>query len=150
MMAKNGKFDVGGVLLDQPFRLRRLGHFGVFSKNFEAAKRLYLDLLGFQVADPVDLGPRAKTPGQFHGMGDTNIYFARFGTDHHAFVLVPQDVWESLTGKLPPRITINQITWQVNSLKEVVDGNEWLNSIQIRTHRSGRDTPGSNWHSYMR
>jgi len=30
-MAKktNGKFDVGGVLLAQPFKIRRLGHFGL-------------------------------------------------------------------------------------------------------------------------
>jgi hypothetical protein len=26
---RNGRFDVGGVLLAQPFKIRRLGHFGL-------------------------------------------------------------------------------------------------------------------------
>lgn len=144
------KFDVGGVLLDRPFRIRRLGHFGIFTNQMEAAKRFYFDLLGFEIADPVDLAPRAKTPGQLEGMGDTNVYFTRHGTDHHSFVLFPRNVFESVGAKYPPRVTINQITWQVGSLQEVVEANSWLNDNQIRTHRSGRDTPGSNWHSYMR
>jgi catechol 2,3-dioxygenase-like lactoylglutathione lyase family enzyme len=146
----SAKFDVGGVLLDRPFQIRRLGHFGIFTNRMEEAKRFYLDLLGFQIADPVDLAPRAKTPGQLDGMGDTNVYFTRYGTDHHSFVLFPRAVFESVGVKYPPRVTVNQITWQVSSLKEVVDANAWLNDNKIQTHRSGRDTPGSNWHSYMR
>mgnify|MGYP003338192819 CR=1 FL=1 len=44
--------------------------------------------------------------------------------------------------------TINQITWQVGSLREVVDGFQWLSSNQQHIYRSGRDNPGSNWHTY--
>ncbi|HEY8578473.1 MAG TPA: VOC family protein, partial [Beijerinckiaceae bacterium] len=42
----------------------------------------------------------------------------------------------------------NQITWQVGSLREVVDGFGWLTERGVRIARSGRDNPGSNWHAY--
>ena len=48
----------------------------------------------------------------------------------------------------PKDVTINQITWQVGSLREVVEGNRWLNEINNPITRTGRDTPGSNWHTY--
>jgi catechol 2,3-dioxygenase-like lactoylglutathione lyase family enzyme len=45
-------------------------------------------------------------------------------------------------------VTTNQITWQVGSLREVVDGHAWFKAKGLRIHRVGRDTPGSNWHFY--
>ena len=52
------KFDVGGVLLDRPFRISRLGHFGYFSDHMkEFAEFLY------QPARLPDLGPaRFRAP----------------------------------------------------------------------------------------
>ena len=41
------KFDVGGVLLDRPFKVRRLGHFGFNVDDIEAHRHFYGDLLGF-------------------------------------------------------------------------------------------------------
>ena len=41
-------FDVGGIRLDRPFKIRRLGHFGFNSRNMNAAMHFYRDLLGFQ------------------------------------------------------------------------------------------------------
>ena len=56
-------FDVGGIRLDRPFKIRRLGHFGFNSRNMNAAMHFYRDLLGFQVTDTLDFGPRKrKTP----------------------------------------------------------------------------------------
>src|SRR4030095_13142834 len=46
-------------------------------------------------------------------------------------------------------ITINQITWQVGSLAEVGNGIRWFNKKGIKQQRSGRDMPGSNWHTYL-
>lgn len=44
----NGKkYNVGGVALDRPFKIRRLGHFGFNASDFEASRRFYFDLLGF-------------------------------------------------------------------------------------------------------
>ena len=36
MSGAQGKFDVGGVLLNQPFKIRRLGHFGFNLSDMEA------------------------------------------------------------------------------------------------------------------
>ena len=48
------EFDVGGVRLPRPFRIRRLGHFGVNVLDMEAARHFYCDLLGFRISDPID------------------------------------------------------------------------------------------------
>jgi catechol 2,3-dioxygenase-like lactoylglutathione lyase family enzyme len=48
-----------------------------------------------------------------------------------------------------PGVTINQISWQVNSLHEVVDGESWLRGRGHEIQRAGRDMPGSNWHTYF-
>ena len=48
------KFDVGGVLLKQPFKIRRLGHFGFNLSNMEDGVRFYIDLLGFRISDVMD------------------------------------------------------------------------------------------------
>ena len=42
-------YDVGGVLLPRPFKIRRLGHFGVNVTDMEAGLRFYRDLLGVPV-----------------------------------------------------------------------------------------------------
>ena len=47
-------FDVGGVLLNQPFKIRRLGHFGFNLSNMEAGVQFYVDLLGFRISDVID------------------------------------------------------------------------------------------------
>jgi catechol 2,3-dioxygenase-like lactoylglutathione lyase family enzyme len=46
-------------------------------------------------------------------------------------------------------VTINQITWQVGSLKEVVDAFHYFQERDIPIQRVGRDMPGSNWHCYV-
>ena len=45
--------------------------------------------------------------------------------------------------------SINQITWQVGSLAEVVNGDAWVADQGQHLLRSGRDMPGSNWHTYL-
>ena len=44
---------------------------------------------------------------------------------------------------------MNQISWQVGSLAEVVNGCEFLTEEGLKIQRSGRDMPGSNWHTYF-
>ncbi len=82
------------------------------------------------------------------GVPDTRIYFLRHNSDHHTFVLMPRPWVEHMES--PPRgdITINQITWQVGSLREVVEARLWLQSTGHKIDRYGRD-PGSNWHTYF-
>ena len=42
-----GKYNVGGVAWDRPFKIRRLGHFGFNAVDLEASRHFYFDLLGF-------------------------------------------------------------------------------------------------------
>jgi catechol 2,3-dioxygenase-like lactoylglutathione lyase family enzyme len=149
MPAAREKFNVGGVLLEQPFKIRRLGHFGFNLRNMEEGIHFYVDLLGFRVSDVIDYSRRAKDPAQLAGLGDTQGYFTRYGTDHHALVLFPERVREALGRRDRPGVTINQITWQVGSLAEVGNAIRWFDRRAIKQQRSGRDMPGSNWHTYL-
>lgn len=145
------KFNVGGLLLNQPFKIRRLGHFGFNLVNMEEGVRFYTELLGFRISDNNDFSRRAKSPEQIAGLGDPRGYFTRYGTDHHALVLFNKRVREALDTRrrFKPGVTINQITWQVGSLREVGDAIKWFGEKGIQIQRSGRDMPGSNWHTYL-
>lgn len=143
------KFNVGGVWLDQPFRIRRMGHFGFNMADVEKGLAFYRDVIGFQVSDPLDFKDVLPDPAITEGIDDTTGYFMRHGNDHHSFVVFPRPVMDRLSGgHAPPEVTVNQITWQVGSLKEVGDATDWFDEQKIFMPRRGRDTPGSNWHAY--
>ncbi len=82
-------FIVGGVKLPRPFRIRRLGHFGLDIQDPEAGRRFYEGLLGLRTSDILDMGARL-TPEQKASVGPTVGYFSRHGTDHHSFVWFPR------------------------------------------------------------
>ena len=48
------RYDVGGVLLERPFKIRRLGHFGFNFTRLDEALTFYTDLLGFVVSDEIN------------------------------------------------------------------------------------------------
>jgi catechol 2,3-dioxygenase-like lactoylglutathione lyase family enzyme len=148
MSEAQDKFNVGGVLLNQPFKIRRLGHFGFNLVDMDRGIRFYRDLLGFRISDIIDHSTRAKS-SELAGLGNTNSYFTRYGTDHHAMVLFNQRAREALGRPGHSGITINQITWQVGSLVEVGNGIRWFDKLGVKQQRSGRDMPGSNWHTYL-
>ena len=141
-------FDVGGVRLPRPFKIRRLGHFGVNVTDLPAAVDFYTRELGYRVAD-YNYAYRRLPPEQQARFKNVEArgHFLRYGTDHHAFVLFSKPVMDLLAGP-KPGITVNQITWQVGSLAEVVNAHEWFRSQGMPVERAGRDMPGSNWHSY--
>jgi catechol 2,3-dioxygenase-like lactoylglutathione lyase family enzyme len=133
MTSTQTKFDVGGVLLDRPFKVRRLGHFGFNVEDVEAGRLFYSDLLGFRISDVSQRGG----------------YFMRYGGDHHAFVLFQQQPPTPDRPAGPDGVTINQITWQVGSLAEVGNAARWFAEEGVPIRRTGRDMPGSNWHTYI-
>src|SRR5215472_16590378 len=111
-------------MLDRPFRIRRLGHFGVNVNRMDESVHFYCDLLGFTISDDLPFGARL-TPEQRSRLAPnsaTTGYFTRYGTDHHAFVIFPKDTLHVMRPDEPDHITISQITWQVGSLDEVVGG----------------------------
>ena len=134
------KYNVGGILLDRPFKVRRLGHFGFNVNDVAAAHHFYADLLGFRVSDEFARGG----------------YFMRFGTDHHAFALFRKQPTDPSASPAPqdrryrkPDITINQITWQTQSLSEPVNAVDYLLERGVELQRTGRDGAGSNWATYF-
>jgi catechol 2,3-dioxygenase-like lactoylglutathione lyase family enzyme len=134
------RYNVGGVLLDRPFKIRRLGHFGFNVSDLDAAYHFYSDLLGFRASDEFARGG----------------WFMRFGTDHHAFALFRKPPVENVAAPSPgerayrkPDITINQITWQTQSLSEPVNAVDYLLERGVELQRTGRDRAGSNWATYF-
>jgi len=140
-------YDVGGVRLERPFQVQRLGHFGFFVADQAKALRFYGDLLGLPVTDTVDFGAQFKVTsptGQ-----DPNGYFLRVGADHHSVVLFPQWAFAAAPGA-PPKADgtawISHMAWQVGTLREVTEGRRWLTERQVRIARpGGRDARGANW-----
>lgn len=151
MQRVNGQHNVGGVLLPQPFKIRRLGHFGFNLSNLEAAAEFYIGLLGFRVTDEFDISKIPEMQQMLAHIQDPRVFFTSYGSDHHAFLLAHKSLG-SLFGddKLSPEITVNQITWQVGTLEEVVNAYHFFKEKGIEIRRVGRDMPGSNWHVYIR
>lgn len=151
LAAKQRAYDVGGVLLARPFKVRRLGHIGFNCLDIEDGVRFYNEHLGFRISDRIDFAKRAANPKDLDGMGDPAAYFMRHGTDHHSFVIFNKRVREYLDKqrRFAPEVTVNQISWQVGSLTEVVNGNDWVSGQGVEIQRTGRDMPGSNWHTYF-
>jgi catechol 2,3-dioxygenase-like lactoylglutathione lyase family enzyme len=149
MSSVNGRYNVGGVYLPRPFKVRRLGHFGFNVEKLPEGREFYGDLLGFTASDTLDFS-RAPWYPKDADLGDPHGYFMRYGTDHHAFVLFPKRVMDHRADrKFAPEVTINQITWQCGSLKEITDAHTYFQEQQVRVQRVGRDMPGSNWHVYV-
>ena len=121
MSATTQRYNVGGIYLQRPFKIRRLGHFGFNVEKLPEGRQFYGDLLGFTASDTLDFS-RAPWCPKDADLGDPRGYFMRYGTDHHAFVLFPKRVMDHRADrKFAPEVTINQITWQCGSLKEIAD-----------------------------
>jgi catechol 2,3-dioxygenase-like lactoylglutathione lyase family enzyme len=143
------RYDVGGIMLPRPFKIRRLGHFGFNIDKLEEGREFYGDLLGFRVSDIADFSRAPWFPKEA-GLGQQHGYFMRYGSDHHAMVLFSKKVMDHRADrKFVPGITVNQITWQCGSLREIVCAHDYFAKHQVKIQRVGRDMPGSNWHVYV-
>jgi catechol 2,3-dioxygenase-like lactoylglutathione lyase family enzyme len=144
------KYDVGGIELDRPFKTTRLGHFGFDNVRFDESLRFYTEELGFRISDALDHKLLTQKPELLSGLGDTNGYFLRHGTEHHAFALFNRRVRAALSRtESNPEITANQITFQVGTLREVVEAHHWFIEKGLKIQRAGRDRRGANWHTYF-
>ena len=75
-------FLVGGVRLPRPFRVRRLGHFGINVNDPEVSRVFYEDLLGLRVTDRLDLTGRLPEE-ELLKHGPRIGYFTRCNAEHH-------------------------------------------------------------------
>jgi catechol 2,3-dioxygenase-like lactoylglutathione lyase family enzyme len=146
------RHDVGGVRLARPFKIRRLGHFGYNCADLDAMLEFYVDGLGLIISDQSGTMPARLPAGEQEQLrpNERLLHFTRFGSEHHQLVFISQRVWDWVgQDNGSAGASINQVTWQVGSLAEVVDGAEWIWGRGERLLRSGRDMPGSNWHTYL-
>src|SRR5260221_6410468 len=148
-MQNGSQYDVEGVLLPRPFKIRRLGHFGLDLEHIADVLLFYVDDLGFLVADALDLSAFKTLSALIQGVPDPKIYFTSHGSDHHALLLNHRLISQRM-GFTGGEITLNQLTWQVGSLREVVEGHDHLKAEGVEVVRIGRDMPGGNWHVYFR
>ena len=160
------KFDVGGVLLDRPFKAGRLGHVGLYQKNMDKAIVFYRDLLGFRITDQISPEPpeamkkkpppgAGGPPGGPEGMPmpdlkGQRLTFFSYGTDHHAMVLVPAILGQMMDKNYLRGVTLNQMSFQVGTLDEMVNAHTLLQQKGADIWRVCRDVPGSNWAVYFR
>ena len=151
MATQQRQYSVGGVLMDRPFKIRRLGHFGFNVIKTQECFHFYKNLLGFKESDVLDFSTIPGLGETLKDVDDTGGYFFHYGGDHHAFVLFPKGCMDALAGwkDTGGDVTINQITWQTGSLAEVVNGNHYFQENETPIMRVGRDMPGSNWHVYV-
>src|SRR6201996_1574377 len=144
--------DVGGVLLPRPFKIRRVGHFGYNCLDIDQMLAFYVDGLGLIISDQSERMP-SRLPADERAKLSPNeklLHFTRFGSEHHQLVFISQKVWDWVgQNNGSAGASINQITWQVGSLAEVVNGDAWVADQDQHLLRSGRDMPGSNWHTYL-
>jgi catechol-2,3-dioxygenase len=133
------KYNVGGIALDRPFKIRRLGHFGFNAVNLEASRRFYFDLLGFFVTEPAGAG-----------------YFGRHAGDHHSFALFEKKKFNERqyagdnAKHFREENDINQITWQVQSVTEMAEATKYFHDLGVEVMREGRaGGGGSQYHLYV-
>jgi catechol 2,3-dioxygenase-like lactoylglutathione lyase family enzyme len=132
MSPSNGLYDVGGVLLPQPFKARRLGHFALWQTDMEMARRIYVDVLGFRETDVV------RRDGQ------TNAVFTSHGTDHHSLAAINASTAEGVRkAHYENGVFVNQISFQVGTLEEVTNAHNYFAERQLTITRLAAISPAA-------
>jgi catechol 2,3-dioxygenase-like lactoylglutathione lyase family enzyme len=129
---------VGGVAFPRPFKIVRLGHLGLWETDVPRSQKNFIDLLGFRHTDDLRL-PDGRVVG----------CFTTCNTDHHALVAIdPSSADPVRRGFYDAGVTLNQLSFQVNSLREINDAHQYFLARGVKISRIGRDQPGSNWAVY--
>ncbi|RJF95575.1 VOC family protein [Noviherbaspirillum saxi] len=135
-------YNVEGILLDRPFRIRRIGHFGHHTHDISATVDFTASKLGLLPSDQHDFHRRFPELGKTDATG----WFFRCASDHHCLVVASHKLLATMEPARTGEI-VNQLSWQIGSLQEVVDAIEYLDK-NAKLRRVGRDAPGSNYHAY--
>jgi predicted enzyme related to lactoylglutathione lyase len=72
--ATQQRYNVGGILLPQPFKVRRLGHFGFNAVQLTECLEFYNAVLGFKISDMLDFAAVPGMPEHVKTLGDTRGY----------------------------------------------------------------------------
>ncbi len=109
------QYDVGGVLLPRPFKIRRLGHIGLNLERLDDAITFYTDLLGFRITDQVNIFekmPEKARPFVEEIIADPRMIFTSNSSDHHALLLAHRSFDDNM---IELYYGIEQIGWQRES-----------------------------------
>ena len=76
MAIASQQYNVGGILLARPFKVRRLGHFGFNALKIAEGLNFYNALLGFKISDELDFAKVPGMPEQVKTLGDARGFHA--------------------------------------------------------------------------
>jgi len=79
-------FNVGGLRLPRPFRIRRIGHVGYHAPDANATAGFLAAQLGLMISDIDDFTTRVPQLSK----ADATGWFLRCNTDHHTVVIGSQ------------------------------------------------------------
>jgi catechol 2,3-dioxygenase-like lactoylglutathione lyase family enzyme len=128
------QYNVGGVMFAQPFKAVRLGHLALWTRNTPAGEKQLLDTFGLYQTDRL-----VGKGGELLGC------FTTCNTDHHAMVVVnPETADPERRAYYEAGGTLNQLSFQVNSLREINEAHRFFIQHGCKIQRIGRDEPGSN------
>lgn len=137
-MSTQERYNVGGLSFSQPFKAVRLGHLGLWTKNTVQGEKTLVETLGLWQTDRL-----TSKEGELLGC------FTTCNTDHHAMVAINPGTADPVRrAYYEAGATLNQISFQVNSLREVNEAHRFFQQHNQKIHRIGRDLPGSNWAVY--
>ena len=97
-LATQQRYNVGGIYLQRPFKIRRLGHFGFNVDKLPEGREFYGDLLGFTASDTLDFSRAPWFPKDFAG--------PQVLTTHPATrrIAMAHDAGDALDGIKEPRL----------------------------------------------
>lgn len=143
-------YDVEGIRFPRPFRIRRFGHFGINLASIDGGLDFYGRLLGFDMTDLPEIRKLAPPGAIPDWVLDDRVPFLTHNTDHHSMIIAHPSAGPFIGDESSgPEFTLSHFTWQVGSLREVVEAHRYLMDKGIKLNRHGRDMPGSNWHCYF-
>jgi catechol 2,3-dioxygenase-like lactoylglutathione lyase family enzyme len=109
-------YDVGGVLLQRPFRVTRIGPIGVFVHELPAAMAFYTQTLGFKITEEVSiLGHQCA--------------FLRAAEEHHSLALYPFELKQALG--IDAMSTCAVLGFQVASYRQLKDAVLFLQEHRV-------------------
>jgi catechol-2,3-dioxygenase len=110
-------YCVGGVMLQRPFKVTKIGPVNLFVADLDHSERFYTELLGLTKTEEVDY------------RGHRCVYL-RCGTDHHCIGLIPVALRRELG--LNPATTLMSIGMQVATYKQLKDTIAFLRQKELR------------------
>ena len=110
-------YCVGGIMLQRPFKVTKIGPVNLFVSDLDASERFYIELLGLTKTEDT------------HYRGHRSI-FLRCGTDHHCIGLFPMALRAELG--LNPATTLMSIGMQVATYKQLKDATAFLRKKGLR------------------